>query len=140
VINYTPMVKRGGMLGYGIHFHPVDGQVSIDNQYLNLALTQGYLGLGIFTLLILITCARLVRAIVTSRERSDTSFAICLLAVFVTIVISITTVYLGFQTFTLFFLITGWAQELQPARALAPASEPAVAYPAVRFAFRRVWS
>jgi hypothetical protein len=140
VINYTPVVKRGGMLGYGIHFHPVDGQVSIDNEYLNLALTQGYLGLGIFTLLILITCARLVRTIVTSRERSDTSFAICLLAVFVTIVLSIATVYLGFQTFTVFFLITGWAQELQPARALVPASEPAVAYPAVRFAFRRVWS
>jgi hypothetical protein len=140
VINYMPVVKRGGMLGYGIHFHPVDGQISIDNEYLNLALTQGYLGLGIFTLLVLITCARLVRTIVTSRERSDTSFAICLLAVFVTIVLSIATVYLGFQTFTVFFLITGWAQELQPARALAPASEPAVTYPAVRFAFRRVWS
>jgi hypothetical protein len=140
VINYMPEVKRGGMLGYGIHFHTVDGQVSIDNEYLNLALTQGYLGLGIFTLLILITCARLVRTIVSSRDRSDTSFAICLLAVFVTIVLSIATVYLGFQTFTVFFLITGWAQELQPARALAPASEPAVAYPAVRFAFRRVWS
>jgi hypothetical protein len=140
VINYMPEVKRGGMLGYGLHFHTVDGQVSIDNEYLNLALTQGYLGLGIFALLILITGARLVRTIVTSRDRTETSFALCLLAVFVTIVLSITTVYLGFQTFTLFFLISGWAQELQPARALATASEPAVAYAPVRFAFRRVWS
>jgi O-antigen ligase len=128
------------MLGYGIHFPTVGGQVSIDNQYLNLTLTQGYLGLGIFTLLILVTGGRLVRTIVTSRERSETSFALCLLAVFITIVLSITTVYLGFQTFTLFFLISGWAQELQPARALAPASEPAIAYPSTRFAFRRVWS
>jgi hypothetical protein len=96
--------------------------------------------LGIFALLILITGARLVRTIVTSRDRTETSFALCLLAVFVTIVLSITTVYLGFQTFTLFFLISGWAQELQPARALATASEPAVAYAPVRFAFRRVWS
>jgi hypothetical protein len=140
VINYMPEVKRGGMLGYGLHFHTVDGQVSIDNEYLNLALTQGYLGLGIFTLLILITGGRLVRTIATSRDRTETSFALCLLAVFVTIVLSIATVYLGFQTFTLFFLITGWAQELQPARALATASEPAVAYAPVRFAFRRVWS
>jgi hypothetical protein len=140
VINYMPEVKRGGMLGYGLHFHTVDGQVSIDNEYLNLALTQGYLGLGIFALLILITGGRLVRTIVTSRDRTETSFALCLLAVFVTIVLSIATVYLGFQTFTLFFLIAGWAQELQPARALATASEPAVAYAPVRFAFRRVWS
>ncbi|MFL6426771.1 MAG: O-antigen ligase family protein [Acidobacteriaceae bacterium] len=140
IVNYTPIVKRGGMLGYGLHFPTVDGQVSIDNEYLNLALTQGYLGLGIFSLLILITGARLVRTIVTSRDRTETSFALCLLAVFVTIVLSITTVYLGFQTFTLFFLITGWAQELQPARALAPASEPAVVYSPARFAFRRVWS
>jgi hypothetical protein len=140
IINYTPVVKRGGMLGYGLHFPKVDGQVSIDNEYLNIALTQGYLGLGIFALLILITGARLVRTIVASRDRTETSFALCLLAVYVTIVLSIATVYLGFQTFTLFFLITGWAQELQPARALAPASEPAVAYAPVRFAFRRVWS
>ncbi|HEY3990186.1 MAG TPA: O-antigen ligase family protein [Acidobacteriaceae bacterium] len=140
VINYMPVVQRGGMLGYGIHFPTVDGQTSIDNEYLNIALTQGYLGLGIFTLLILITCGRLLHTIVTSRDRTETSFALCLLAVFVTIALSITTVYLGFQTFTLFFLITGWAQELQPARALATAPEPAVAYPPVRFAFRRVWS
>ncbi len=140
IVNYTPIVERGGMLGYGLHFPTVDGQVSIDNEYLNLALTQGYLGLGIFSLLILITGARLVRTIVTSRDRTETSFALCLLAVFVTIVLSITTVYLGFQTFTLFFLITGWSQELQPARAVAPASEPAVVYAPARFAFRRVWS
>jgi hypothetical protein len=140
VINYVPVVKRGGLLGYGLHFPTVDGQVSIDNEYLNLALTQGYLGLGIFALLILATCGRLLRTIVTSRDRAETSFALCLLAVFVTIVFSISTVYLGFQTFTLFFLITGWAQDLQPARAFAMAHQPAVAYPSVRFAFRRVWS
>jgi hypothetical protein len=140
VINYLPEVQRGGMLGYGIHFPTVQGQLSIDNEYLNLALTQGYLGLGIFTLLILFTCGRLIRTIIASTDRTETSFALCLLAVFVTIVLSITTVYLGFQTFTLFFLITGWAQELRPERALATASEPAIAYPPVRFAFRRVWS
>lgn len=140
VINYLPVVKRGGVLGYGLHFPTVSGQVSIDNEYLNLALTQGYLGLGIFSLLIFITGTRLVRTIVISRDRTETSFALCLLAVYVTIVLSIATVYLGFQTFTLFFLITGWAQELQPARAIAPASEPAVVYGPARFAFRRVWS
>lgn len=140
VINYLPEVQRGGMLGYGIHFPTVQGQASIDNEYLNLALTQGYLGLGIFILLILFTCGRLIRTIIVSTDRTETSFALCLLAVFVTIVLSITTVYLGFQTFTLFFLITGWAQELRPERALATASEPAIAYPPVRFAFRRVWS
>ncbi len=48
VINYLPEVKRGGMLGYGIHFPTVQGQASIDNEYLNLALTQGYLGAGHF--------------------------------------------------------------------------------------------
>ena len=140
VVNYTPMVERGGMLGYGIHFKPVDGQVSIDNEYLNLAITQGYLGLAVFLLIILLTCGRLLRTIVLSTDRTETSYALCLLAVFVTIVLSITTVYLGFQTFTVFFRIAGWAQEIRPAHAFAMASEPAVAYPSPRFAFRRVWS
>jgi O-Antigen ligase len=140
VVNYTPMVERGGMLGYGIHFKPVDGQVSIDNEYLNLTITQGYLGLGVFVLIILLTCGRLIRTIILATNRTETSFALCLLAVFVTIVLSITTVYLGFQTFTLFFLLAGWAQAIQPAPAYAMASEPVVACPPPRFAFRRVWS
>jgi hypothetical protein len=140
VINYMPVVERGGMLGHGIHFKPVDGQASIDNEYLNLAITQGYLGLGLFLLIVLFTSGRLIRTIILSTNRTETSFSLCLLAVFVTIVLSITTVYLGFQTFTLFFLIAGWAQEIRPARVLATASEPAVVYPPVRFTFRRVWS
>lgn len=142
IVNYTPVVERGGMLGYGLHFPKIDGQVSIDNEYLNIALNEGYLGLGIFVLLILTTGTRLVRIVVRSRDREVTSFALCLLAVLVTIALSVTTVYLGFQTFTLFFLIIGWSQELRPApaRALAPAPARAPVYAPARFAFRRVWS
>ncbi len=141
IVNYTPVVERGGVFGYGLNFPHVDGQGSIDNEYLNVALRDGYLGLALFTLLILATGYRLVRTAMRSRDRSETSFALCLLAAFVTITLSITTVYLGFQTYTLFFLIIGWSQELRPTKALAAVPERAAVYASpVRFAFRRVWS
>ncbi len=143
LVNYTPEIMRGGWLGFGLHFPIVDGQDSIDNEYLNITLTQGFLGLTIFVLLILGTSARLLRVALTTRDRTDASFAICLLGIFVTLALSITTVFLGAQTYTLFFLLVGWSQALRPRPAVAPALQPAVAPLApssLRYQYRRVWS
>ena len=43
--NYMPVVEKGGAFGWGKDFPRVAGQGSIDNEYLYLALTQGYVGL-----------------------------------------------------------------------------------------------
>lgn len=143
LVNYTPEIERGGWLGYGLHFPVIDGQDSIDNEYLNLTLTQGYLGLTVFVLIVLATGWRLLRVALTTRDRTDASFAICVLGIFTTLVLSITTVYLGAQTFTLFFLLVGWTQALRPRKSplSAPQPVPAAALPSpLRYQFRRVWS
>ena len=140
LVNYAPEVQQGGLLGWGIFFPKIDGQTSIDNEYLNITLSQGYLGVGVFLTIILVTGYRLVHLARSTRDRTDGSFAFCLLGIFSTIVVSITTVYLGMQAFTLFFLVVGWTQALKPAKARAALPQATAVYPPVRFAFRRVWS
>ncbi len=47
--NYTPLVMERKAFGWGITTLPaVNGQVSIDNQYLMLAVTEGFTGLAVF--------------------------------------------------------------------------------------------
>jgi O-antigen ligase len=139
IANYTPVVEKGGLLGHGLLFPSIDGQRSIDNEYLNVALQQGYLGLTLFLLIIAATGWRLVRTALRSASQEDTTFYFCLLGVFTSICMTITTVYLGAQLLTFFFMLAGWAQALRPQAATAPAFEP-IAVPAGRFAFRRVFN
>jgi hypothetical protein len=68
VINYLPEVQRGACWATASTSPPSDGFRS-NNEYLNLTLTQDYLGLGIFTLLILFTCGRMIGTIVSSTDR-----------------------------------------------------------------------
>lgn len=136
--NYTPVVQTGGLLGHGLLFPSVDGQRSIDNEYLNVALQQGYLGLGIFLLIIAATGWRLLRAALRASGEENVTFCFCLLGVFASICMTITTVYLGAQLMTFFFLLAGWAQAIRPQPSEAPVYQP-VAMP-VRFAFRRVFN
>jgi hypothetical protein len=136
--NYTPVVETGGLLGHGLLFPSVEGQRSIDNQYLNIALQQGYLGLGIFLLIIGVTGWRLSRAAMRSSSEEDLTFSFCLLGVFASICMTISTVYLGAQLNTFFFLLAGWAQAIRPQPSEAPVYQ-AISVPA-RFAFRRVFN
>jgi O-antigen ligase len=136
--NYTPVVESGGLIGHGLLFPSVEGQRSIDNQYLNIALQQGYLGLGIFLLIIGVTGWRLSRAAMRSSSEEDLTFSFCLLGVFASICMTISTVYLGAQLNTFFFLLAGWAQAIRPQPSEAPVYQ-AISVPA-RFAFRRVFN
>ncbi|MGI8772160.1 MAG: O-antigen ligase family protein [Acidobacteriaceae bacterium] len=136
--NYTPVVETGGLLGHGLLFPSIEGQRSIDNQYLNVALQQGYLGLGVFLLIIGMTGWRLLRAALLSSNEEDITFCFCLLGVFASICMTISTVYLGAQLNTFFFLLAGWAQAIRLQPSQAPVYQP-IAMPA-RFAFRRVFN
>jgi hypothetical protein len=140
--NYMPLVNAGGVFGFGRYFPTIDGQGSIDNYYLLTALLSGYAGLGLFASLILATVLKLLHLAWVSRNREDAGFALCLLGIAVGTAVTLTTVYLGAQTFALFFFICGWAQALKP-RGGASLAMPETAtelQPMQRFAYRRVFS
>ncbi len=139
--NYLPVIDRGGLLGWSRFFPRVDGQGSIDNEYLEIALTQGYLGLSLFALIIGRTGWLLLRSGLRARSREDVTFCFCLLGIFTSIALTVTTVYLGEQLFVFFFLVAGWAQSTLPLRATVEQTLPL--YPTTapaRFAFRRVFN
>jgi hypothetical protein len=127
--NYIPLAQMKGAWGWG-HAHPIiGGQISMDNEFLRIYLDQGYVGLSALVLLILETGYVLLRVGFTTRSRPDRHFAFSLLGIVCGWAFTIYTVYLGSQSFELFFLMVGWAQGLAfvPAAAqhLVKASEAA---------------
>ena len=135
VHNYMPAVMARKAFGWGITNYPaMGGQQSIDNEFLLLAVTQGFTGLVLF-LSILAGCAgRLLWLAARPISAEDKGLVFAHLAVLIGLVTALATVYLGEQAFLLFFLIVGWVQGLNPARVTvgaAPARAP-------RFEFRRV--
>lgn len=112
VSNYTPVVLEGGAWGWGADFPHVGGQGSIDNEYLFLALTQGFVGLAAFCLLAIETVIRSATSAILAPDKSDRYFAWSILGIELGIILTIFTVFLGLQALQLFFLIAGWAQAL----------------------------
>jgi len=133
---YKPYVAAGGLFGYGVVNRPVvPGMFSIDNAYLNIELVQGKLGLWTFVLVggeSILACALAARR---SRQRNDLAFALCLAGVIAGIMATITTVWLGYPIYPLFFMLAGWSQSLRQTETVAAT---VVAPANARFAFRRV--
>ena len=132
--NYLPMALHDGAFGYGPNFprmgerESLTGvQDSIDNQYLFVTLTQGYVGFFSFVFMCLATVYHLTWAGIYNPAKSDRAFAFTLLGIFVAGLVTIATVYLGFQTYVFFFLMVGWAQAVRaPKRLTAAATFEAV--------------
>ncbi len=124
IATYSPLIKEGGFWGWGTPFPVVDGgigmfagkQPSIDNEYLRMAMAQGYFGTFLEIALFVCTIVRLVRCCVTFREREDSIFAFSMLGLVVATSFSLTTVFLGEPVVQLFFLCCGWAQSAEPSR------------------------
>jgi hypothetical protein len=133
--NYKPVVMLRKAFGWGISNFPVmGGQPSIDNEYLLLAVTQGFTGLGLF-LAILAGCgARLLLLATRPMAAEDRGLVFAHLAVLIGLMTTVATVYLGEQVMLLFFLIVGWVQGLNPSP-VAVAGRTATARV---FEFRRV--
>ena len=108
--NYIPIAKAGGFWGWGEDFPRVYLQPSIDNQYLFTWITQGYLGALLFLLLIGDSALSLVRAGMAAKRREDRHFIFSLLGILAGLVVTLGTVFLGEQTYEIFFILIGWSQ------------------------------
>jgi hypothetical protein len=136
---YIAIVEERPVWGWGHNKFPVvDGMSSIDNQFLLVALTYGEYVLAVFVLIVCWIMSRLV--FFCGSHRGDVfpgSTGLMLFGIFLLVIVSITTVYLGGQTFQLFFLFLGWSEALILAPALS--STVKVQLPKLpHFEFRRV--
>ena len=113
IINYIELAKDKFFLGWGRFKYPkVDGQGSIDNHFLLLFLKHGIIGLGFF---IAIFFTMMIRLFIHSMsqppsELPGSSLGFTLLSLYVIMMVSLATVWMGGQTLHLFFLITGWSE------------------------------
>lgn len=131
--NFTPLIMERKAFGWGISDYPaVNGQKSIDNQFLMLAVTQGFTGLGLFLAVVAGTAVRLFKLAARPLRPEDRGLVFAHLAILMGLLITLTTVYLGQQAQILFFLIAGWVQGMNPAQVGAGVVS------APRFRFQRV--
>ncbi|WP_420236777.1 O-antigen ligase family protein [Telmatobacter bradus] len=113
--NYAPLVAERPIFGWGITTYPtVHGQRSIDNQYLLLALTEGAFGLGLFLLIALGSLWKMLRLIMRPIDEETRRLAFAHISVFIGLLTSLATVYMGEQVVMLFFLMAGWVQSMHP--------------------------
>jgi hypothetical protein len=117
--NYIPIAEQGGAWGWGpLGFPKINGQVSIDNEYLLVYLAQGYVGLTAFVLLLAETAFALAREGLKSKSIRDRHFIFSMLAVVLGISFVLGTVYLGAQSYEVLFLLIGWSQSIRGIRRL----------------------
>jgi len=132
--NYTPLVMERKAFGWGITTLPaINGQVSIDNQYLMLAVTEGFTGLAVFLAIVTGSALKLLRMISQRIPSEDRMLTLAHLAALIGLMTTLSTVYMGEQVVMLFFLLTGWVQAMHPAMERVPVN-PLVA----QVGFRRV--
>jgi hypothetical protein len=136
--NYKPIVERGGLFGWGaVDFPKVPGQNSVDNEFLLVQITQGKFGFWLYVLICGETVLSLLRASGRTTNRADLCFYSCLGGILGGELLTLTTVYMGGQTYMLFFLTVGWSQSVRETQ-LATAAVPQIA--AGRFAFQKVFA
>ena len=123
--NYLPVVKEQGAWGGGPDFPRVGTQGSIDNEYLFVALVQGWVGLATFVFIALESVVRLLAAAIYAPTPADRNFALSMLGIMLGLLLTIVTVFLGNQPYELFFLLAGWSQSLplKPRKRPKPAFE-----------------
>lgn len=131
--NYIPVAKTGGAWGWGGVFPRIHGQTSIDNEYLFVWVTQGYIGAIAFCLLLLEAAISLLGQAGRVKTTEDRHFILTLFGYLVGVAFIIATVFLGAQSYPLFFFLMGWAQAVGmtrfPARRLAQGEAAKVAAP-----------
>jgi hypothetical protein len=115
--DYLPMARHSGPWGLGPNFPTIGKYKSVDNEYLFVALTDGYVGLGSFLILSGGTLINLIAAAAYNPQRLDRAFALTMLGLFFGTLVCIATVYLGFQPLIFFFLTVGWAQAVRVRKA-----------------------
>jgi O-antigen ligase len=109
--NYAPVVAQRPAFGWGITTFPaVMGQYSIDNEYLLLAVTQGFVGLSFFLAIAAATAVRLLHLVQRPLSHADRMLVFAHFAVLIGMLTTLATVYMGEQVVMMYFLFTGWVQ------------------------------
>ena len=141
---YQPMIEQGGLWGWGTPGDLGNGtagyskyQTSIDNEYLRLAVAQGYVGVMLFVAMILLTILHLVKLCVSLSNRDDVLFVYCLLGSVLAMAFTLTTVYLGNPMLQIVYLFLGWSMSVRPTLS---AVETRTALQTGRYAFQRVFA
>jgi hypothetical protein len=124
VDHYWPIAQQGGVWGWGADFPRTAGQGSIDNEYLFVSLVQGMAGLAAFVAICIGTLWNCVIAAAFNPTRSDRYFGFSLLGIELGHIVTLFTVFLGNQSFELFFLLAGWSQ----AARMRPSPVPSYAF------------
>jgi hypothetical protein len=122
--NYIPLAEGGGAWGLGRMVPIVGGQTSIDNEYLFIWLVQGYIGLTTFLLILIEAAVAFWRAGMKAPSERDRQLLFGLLGILLGMAFIVTTVWLGAQSFELFFLLAGWSQVIRPAAVEDPIAAP----------------
>ena len=113
IVEYGDIAMEEATWGWGRNTWPkVSGMPSIDNYYLLLFLMHGLVAT---ILLLTILFSMMIRLIVHGMllpppERAGSSLAFTLAGIYLGIIFSIATVFLGLQVMPLLFIITGWAE------------------------------
>jgi len=117
----VPIVEEGGVFGIGppirlgLHAWGYNRHFkSIDNEYLRIAVAQGYLGVTVFCSLVFLSGWSLVGKLRRFKDRSDQILVYCLLGALLGTAVTLTTVFLSYPVTQLLFLIFGWSESLLP--------------------------
>jgi hypothetical protein len=125
--------------GYGRNTWPkIQTAPSIDNYFLLLWLMHGLVAVAFFAAIIVLTAFRLVRYEMRRPppQLRGGSFGFTLAGIYVALLVTLGTVYMGLQAIPLFAIVTGWSEGyLVQAGPEAPAVAVEAAAP---FSFRRV--
>jgi O-Antigen ligase len=133
--SYTPIIEERPAFGWGITDYPaMNGQQSIDNEYLLLVVTEGFFGLAVFLVVVGATAMRLLQFMTRPLEYEDRLLVFAHLSVLIGLMTTVTTVYMGEQIVVLFFMFIGWVQGLNPQLETAAVWQP----DRPQAAFRRV--
>ena len=144
IATYTPLVEKGGLWGWGSPQPLSNGtagystsQSSIDNEYILVAMWQGYAGFFLFVGMIVLTGIHLIRLCMRLRSREDILFAYCMLGCVLAMSFSASTVSLSDPMQQIWFLLMGWSISIQPTLTQEDRLAPVATG---RFAFQRVFA
>jgi hypothetical protein len=112
--NYIPVAQEGGLWGYGRQFAAVGGQDSIDNEYLFVWIVQGSVGAGAFVILVITAIKSFLWLGLRGPTTRERHLGFTLLGILLGLGFTVSTVWLGAQSFEIFFFLLGLSQVIRP--------------------------
>jgi hypothetical protein len=141
VDRYVDIALQHPVWGWGRQTWPrLPGMYSIDNHYLLIALMHGVTASALLVLTIAASAVRLFKGAMFPLQLSveDRAFRLTLLGAVMAMALSLTTVYLGAQTYPILFLLLGWSEGCLVFHKKASAMQVSVRTEAPEFRFAKV--